>query len=376
MKRPAEAIQDRVETIKGEGFKTSAEVALSGLSKSIFGEKLIETYAFGFGGRIVDPALRTTVAGIEFENPVLFGAGWDKKGRAVRGLYDLGFAGGEVGTVLPYSQVGNPKPRLWTIDKNHSVGLNRLGFNSLGMERVAEYLAGLGKLPFPIGINVGKNKIAPNEHGPWSSAVVINYLYDFAAYFALGVSSPNTANLRQLQDKEILRENIQASNEAMDARGGRKPLLVKIDGERTESQLYDMVDVVLEEGASGFIAINTYSGSDMKARYGARWTSEAGGLSGADERYRRLANGVVRRLYEEAGNELTIIGVGGVSDAETALEKIEAGASAVQVVTAIRPSWGKVAARINKGLVERLDQMGVNNVGDLVGINTSRGTLK
>lgn len=371
-----ESVHRRIEIIEGEGLKTAAEVALSGLSRTAFGEKLIELYAFGFGGRIADPSLHTTVAGIDFENPVLFGAGWDKKGRAVRGLHALGFAGGEVGTVLPYPQYGNEKPRLWTINEAHSVGLNRLGFNSLGMEAVAGYLEGLGELDFPIGINVGKNKIAPNEHAPWSSATVIKRLYPFASYFSLGVSSPNTPGLRSLQGKEPLRENIQASMEAMEESGGRKPLLIKIDGERSDGELHDLMEVSLEEGAAGIIAINTYSGSDLKAKYGERWAHEAGGLSGADPDYRKLANQVVKRLYEEAGADLAIVGVGGVSDTDTALDMIQNGASAVQVVTAIRPSWGRVAARISRGLVESLDKQGIKNIKELIGTNTHRGGLQ
>src|SRR5690606_24320606 len=128
----------------------------------------LKLYGHGMTYRAQSPVLETKFAGINFDNPVWFAAGWDKRGRAVSGLYDLGFGGGEVGTVLPFPQPGNLKPRLWTIDREHSVGLNRLGFNSKGMEHVAGELDRQGKLPFPLGINVGKNALMPNEMAPWA----------------------------------------------------------------------------------------------------------------------------------------------------------------------------------------------------------------
>jgi dihydroorotate dehydrogenase len=371
-----ERLNSSWETYKGEDLKKIAELTLSGLSKYVTGQRLIEAYAFGLKGRIIDDSLRTVVAGIEFENPVHFGAGWDKVGRAVRGLYHLGFGGGEVGTVLPFKQYGSKQPRLWTINSEHSVGLNRQGFNTPGEEDVGENLEALGILPCPIGINVGKNKILPNEYAAWSHAEVISYLYKFGSYFVLDVSSPSTKGLRDLQDKGPLRESIQASHEAMDGKGERRPLLIKIDAERTEAELDDMIEVVVEEGAAGFIATNTYMASDLKAKYGERWANEDGGLSGDDPDYRRLTTGVVRYLHENAGDKLYIIGVGAVKDTATALDKIKAGASAVQVVTAIRPTWGKVAANTNKGLVEYMQKEGIANIQDLIGADTKRGVKK
>src|SRR5690606_1312432 len=189
-----------------------------------------------------------------------------------------------------------------------SVGLNRLGFNSKGMEHVAGELDRQGKLPFPLGINVGKNALMPNEMAPWAHSTVISRLYQYAGFFVLGVSSPNTKNLRQLQDKGPLRENIQASNEAMEENGGRKPLLIKIEAERSEGELDDMIEVALEEDIAGFVATNTYMGSDLKARYGVRWANEAGGLSGDDPTYRDLSSRTVRYIYEQAGDRLEVIG--------------------------------------------------------------------
>ncbi len=366
----------RLEIIEGEGLKTAVEVALNFASRSHLGQRALEGYATLGGERISGPELHTTVAGIEFDNPVLFGAGWDKKGRAVRGLYHLGFAGGDVGTVLPFKQTGNPKPRLWTIDTHHAIGMNCLGFNSPGKEKVKQYLTAQGSLPFPIGINVGKNKELPNEYAPWAHADVIEYLYPFASYFVLGLSSPNTPNLRALQDKGPLRENIQSSNEAMDRAGGRKPLLLKIDSERSEGEMDDMVEVALAERAAGFIACNTYMGRDIKSKYGIRWAEQMGGLSGADSEYQARTTRVVQFLYEAAGDQLAVMGVGGVNSAEQALSKIKKGASAVQVVTAIREHKGRTAAIINRGLQQYMSAEGVQNIQELIGVDTKRGVKK
>jgi dihydroorotate dehydrogenase len=366
-------LPEAIETIESEGLKTVAEQVLHQLGRSVVGEKLIESYAFGLGGRIEDERLHTDVAGIEFENPVHFGAGWDKKGRAVRGLYQLGFGGGDVGTVLPFSQYGSQKPRLWTIDSDHSVGLNRLGFNSPGDEVVDSYLEAASPLPCPIGINVGRNKRMPNEMAAWAHAEVIKRLGKYAAYVVLGISSPNTQDLRGLQDKGPFRELIQTAQYAMDENGKRVPLFAKIDSERSQGELDDMIEIMLEEGGAGFVATNSYMGSDLKAKYGARWGQEAGGLSGADPDYRELATRTVRYLYEQAGDRLTIIGAGGVNSGVAALDKIMNGASAVQVVTAIRPSRGKVAAQINRELCQAMDRSGVRCIKDLVGASTDRG---
>lgn len=356
------------ETWRGEGLKTAAEVALAGLGRSRLGAAVMERYAFGGAGRVQDTALQTEVAGIMLENPVLFGAGWDKKGRAVKGLYALGFAGGTVGTVLPDPQFGNPKPRLWTIDAGHSVGLNRMGFNSPGMEAVEEYLQRLWPVPFPLGLSVGRNKLTPNEKAVEAHTRVIRRLGAFASYIELAISSPNTPGLRGLQNKGPLRELIQGAREAT-----ALPIFAKIDAERSPGELDDMIEVALEEGLTGFVATNTYMGSGLKAEYGPRWGEEAGGLSGADPTYRQLATTVVRYLYEQAGDRLEIIGAGGVDTAEAVLDKLRAGASAVQVVTAVRPSKGRVAATINQGLVTCMAADGTRSIREYIGAATGRG---
>jgi dihydroorotate dehydrogenase len=366
-------LQTHYEIAKGEQLKSAAEVMLHQMGRQALGRKALELYAFGLGGRIVDPALHTEIDGIHLENPIIVGAGWDKKGRAVLGLHALGFSAVEVGTVPLFGQYGNDKPRLWTIDKGHSVGMNRLGFNSIGAEGVDKNLGQHGEIDFPLGINLGLNKLMPIQQAAWAHAAVLKHVYSYASYIALGISSPNTAQVRGLQRKQPLTEVTIAVQEAMTQLGVVLPLYYKIDGDQSQQQIHELLEVAVENNVNGIVAINSTNDTAIKAKYGQRWANEAGGLTGADEDYRRKATETVRFIHEESGDKLTVMGVGGVDSAATALEKIKAGASVVQLVTAIRPSWFKVAAHINRGLVEQMQHDGVRNIREYVGVDTVRG---
>ncbi|HVB21462.1 MAG TPA: quinone-dependent dihydroorotate dehydrogenase [Ktedonobacteraceae bacterium] len=316
--------------------------------------------------RFCDERLQVTVGGVTFDNPVVVGAGWDKAGRAVQALYTLGFAGVEVGSVLAQPQDGNPKPRQFMLSPG--VALNRLGFNGPGMHVVAANLARYAKSGIPIGISLGKNKQVQAIDAPEAHAVVAERLYDYAAYFAINVSSPNTPGLRALQEKGPLTDIVQAVNNVMESRGGRKPLFVKIAPELSLEAVDDVIEVVLAHGLTGIIATNTTTSPEIKATYGERWRNEAGGVSGDDPAYRAMATAKVAHIYRATKGTISIIGVGGVKDAPTALEKIKAGATLVQVVTAIRGEGTSVAGRINRGLVAYMEKEGVHTMSELVGI--------
>lgn len=313
--------------------------------------------------RFYDERLNVVVGGIEFDNPLLVGAGWDKVGQAVKGLYRLGFSGIEVGSVLAYAQEGNPKPRQWVLAPG--IAMNRLGFNSPGMEVVANNLENYRGSGIPIGISIGKNKDVPNTDAPWAHAMVTERLYNHASYFVINVSSPNTRGLRQLQEKGPLTDIIQAVNGVMDLKGGRKPLFVKIDPDLTNLAVDDVIEVVLNEGLTGIIATNTTNNDDLKAKYGR--SGEIGGISGDESEYRRMATEKVAHIYQATKGKMNIIGVGGIKDTYTALEKIMAGAKLIQVVTAIRGEGTTVAGRITRGLSEFMENEGVSSLQELVG---------
>ena len=294
----------------------------------------------------------------------MVGAGWDKKGRSVDGLYALGFSGTEVGSVLVHPQAGNPKPRLFIDKSTKSVGLNRLGFNSDGMEAVAQNLSDQHRDGIT-GISLGKNKLTPDEDAPWAHAAVAARLYDFADYFVINVASPNTPGLRALlENRESLTNIITAVQEAIETKGD-KPLFVKTTVDLALEDLDEVLAVCIELGVNGIIDTNTTVEKSIKERYGL--AGQMGGVSGNDDEFRTKATERMRYITRQTrGSGLQRIGVGGINDSDSALERMRAGAQVVQVVTAIRQHKARIARSINLGILERMDRDGVSQIGDYI----------
>ena len=312
--------------------------------------------------------LSTDLANHLWDNPVIVGAGWDKTGSSIRGLYELGFAGVEVGSVLKRRQLGNEGKRAFMIAPG--VAINRYGFNSPGMKRVAKNIDLVDPdRVVPIGISISKNKTVPNHKSPQVNADVARYMYEYATYFAFNPASPNTPNLRDLLKGIFLRDNIQAINGAMEEKGGRKPLFIKTHVDMTREELDEVIDVALTEKVTGIITSNTTTNADIKAKYGPRWATQDGGLSGDDPDLRRMATEQIAHIYNQVGSKLQIIGVSSVKDGPTAHDKIKAGATAVQVVTALRGEGLSVAANIKRQLIELMDQEGVYHISELIGVD-------
>ncbi|HSG32782.1 MAG TPA: quinone-dependent dihydroorotate dehydrogenase [Thermodesulfobacteriota bacterium] len=326
--------------------------------------RLVELFNFG-ARRLIDDRLKVNLSGIDFDNPVTVGAGWDKYGRAVKALWHLGFSGVEVGTVVFHPQPGNPKPRQFMIAPG--VGVNWLGFNSPGMDKIKENLNRYKNSGIPIGISIGKNKNLDDKEIAWAHRAVAEELYDFASYFAVNVSSPNTPGLRKLQDKKPLGEIIAAVKDSMKGKKVKKPVFIKIAPELTFHAIDEVIDVVEENKISGIIASNTTINTEIKAKYGTRWKESQGGLSGDDPDYRKLVNDQIKHIYKQTKGKMEIIGVGGINSSETALEKIKAGAKLLQLVTAIRGEGPSVAGKINTGLLNFMIKEGVKDVSELVG---------
>ncbi len=317
------------------------------------------------GMRVVDKRLETELAGMHFENPLLVGAGWDKTGRCIDGLYAMGFAGTEVGTVLVKPQEGNPKPRMWT-DRTHHAGLNRLGFNGPGMEAVAANLE-RQKRPGIVGISLGKNKVTPAEEAAAEHAAVAKRLFEYADYFVINVASPNTPGLRNLLNPKPLTEIVTEVQKVLKEKGG-KPLFVKATVDLAIEDLDNVLQVCIDNGVDGIVDTNTTIDDKLKAEYG--WGGQPGGLSGDNPEYRRRANERMKHITKHTrGTGLRRIGVGGVHDAATAIERLEAGAEVLQVVTAIRQHLGFVAGPINRGILAELKRRGMSHVGELVGLS-------
>jgi len=271
------------------------------------------------------------VMGLEFPNPVGLAAGLDKNADHLDALGSLGFGFIEVGTVTPLAQPGNPKPRMFRLPEHQAI-INRMGFNNEGLEHL---LANVRQRRYQgvLGINVGKNKNTPNEDSELDYRKGIAAVYGHADYITVNVSSPNTPGLRDLQFGDSLKQLLHAIKDeqlkCQNAQGRYVPVAVKIAPDMEDEGIRFVADALLEAGLDGVIATNTTISRD--AVRGHQYEDEAGGLSGAPVRQPSLR--VIQGLHAELGGRLPIIGVGGITDGESAVEKIRAGASLVQVYT-------------------------------------------
>jgi dihydroorotate dehydrogenase len=292
--------------------------------------------------------------GLKFPTAVGLAAGFDKNARAWPAAAALGFGHVEIGTVTAHPQPGNPKPRVFRYPEYEAV-INRMGFNNEGSEAVADRLARQpprGKRSIPLGVNLGKSRITALEQAPEDYLVSFKRLADHADYLVLNVSSPNTPNLRQLQDESRLRELLAAVTGANCARAASKgkdrvPIPLKIAPDLTWPQIDSVLEVIAEYKLDGIIATNT-----TLARPGFfAGVNEAGGLSGTP--LRRRSTEIVSYIYRSTEGRLPIIGVGGIMDAEGAAEKLDAGATLVQVYTGMIYHGPFFAAAIARGVIER-----------------------
>ncbi len=269
------------------------------------------------------------VMGLHFKNPVGLAAGFDKDAKLYNELSAFGFGFIEVGTLTPKPQDGNPKPRLFRIVEDEAV-INRMGFNNGGLNAAALRLA-KKKTDIIIGGNIGKNKVTPNDVATSDYIKGVEALHDVVDYFVVNVSSPNTPNLRELQEKEPLKallKEVKAKNEEL----GAKPLMLKIAPDLTEGQLDDIVGIVNELKLSGVVATNTtISRAGLKASQEKVAAMGAGGLSGKILRERSTE--VVRYLRNKLSADIAIVAVGGIFTGKDAKEKLDAGADLVQVWT-------------------------------------------
>jgi dihydroorotate dehydrogenase len=317
------------------------------------------------GRRYENPKLKTRVGRLELENPLMVAAGWDKFGEAVEGLSLLGFSAVEVGTIPLNAQIGNPKPRH--LEMGPGVYLNRYGFNSPGAAIVKKNLERYKRDGLTIGINIGKNKEVSLEQAPEVHARVAELLYDQATYFVINVSSPNTPDVRSQQTKSILSKIAKAVLSVVQGKGNLKPVFVKIAPELLPSELSDVIEVVTDYKLEGIIASNTTVNAKIKAKYGEQWKDEAGGLSGDDDDFRDLVNAQIRFIYKQTQGAVPIIGVGGIQDVTTALDTIKAGASALQIMSALNVYGPALPGIINEGLMAYIEKEGVADLAQLVG---------
>ena len=299
---------------------------------------------------IEDKRLEREVFGLKFKNPVGLAAGFDKDAKLFNELSDFGFGFIEIGTLTPKPQDGNPKKRLFRL-KSDSAIINRMGFNNGGVEAaILRLKKNKGVL---IGGNIGKNKITLNEDATKDYEICFEALYDYVDYFVVNVSSPNTPNLRELQEKEPLTKLLQTLQDLNDQKAvtlslsNGKPILLKIAPDLTNEQLLDIIDIVNETKIAGVIATNTTISRDGLT---SENKVETGGLSGKP--LTKRSTEVIRFLSEKSNKSFPIIGVGGIHTADDAIEKLNAGASLVQLYTGFIYEGPQLIKDINKKLLQ------------------------
>jgi dihydroorotate dehydrogenase len=321
--------------------------------------------------RVRDERLAQRLWGLRFPNPVGLGAGYDKWGRGIRAWQALGFGFAEIGTVTALAQDGNPTPRLMRLPADRAV-INRMGFNNDGSAATAHRLAQWDRAGvlhrIPVGVNIGKSKITPLDEAKRDYVASLDRLWPYADYIVVNVSSPNTPGLRELQESValggILEELVDLNRVKATLTGARRrPILVKVAPDLTDEQFDAAIDLVQEVGVHGIIVCNTTLSRDGLVSP-VRLTTQTGGLSGAPLAARSLE--MLRRAVARAP-ELPIISVGGIASADDVWERLAAGASLVQIWTALVYGGPALVARINRGLVARMDAEGVRDIAELIG---------
>src|SRR5690554_2350487 len=292
------------------------------------------------------PTLQKECFGLKFDNPVGLAAGFDKDAKLFEELSCFGFGFIEIGTLTPNPQDGNPKPRLFRLPKDEAL-INRMGFNNEGVEAAVNRLKKRNP-KLIIGGNIGKNKVTPNDEALSDYLKCFHALFDYVDYFVVNVSSPNTPNLRELQEKEPLTKLLQVLKDENVRKNKQKPILLKIAPDLTDSQLLDIIDIVNDTKIDGVIATNT---TISREGLTSKNKEEVGGLSGKPLTSRSTE--VIRFLSEKSNKAFPIIGVGGIHSANDALEKLDAGADLIQLYTGFIYEGPKLIKDINKAILKR-----------------------
>ncbi|WP_375628289.1 quinone-dependent dihydroorotate dehydrogenase [Bartonella sp. TT67HLJMS] len=310
--------------------------------------------------KVIDKRLCVTVSGLEFENFIGLAAGFDKNAEVVDGIFRLGFGFTEIGTVTPKPQIGNPKPRLFRLKEDEAI-INRMGFNNDGHQVVYNRLRARKKTGV-VGVNIGANKDTVDKIDDYT--VGIAHFYDVADYFTVNISSPNTPGLRDLQARDSLHLLLSAVSKARKEKENKHgfsiPIFLKIAPDLSEKELDDVAEEIKLSDFNGLIVSNT-----TLARQGlsnSHLSNEEGGLSGRPLFERSTI--VLAKMRKKLGKDIAIIGVGGVKDAQTALEKVKAGADLIQLYSGMVYEGPNLVITILQEILQMMQQDGVDNIKD------------
>lgn len=290
-------------------------------------------------------ALERNLFGLKFKNPVGLAAGFDKNAECYNEFSNFGFGFIEIGTVTPLPQPGNPKKRIFRLVEDKSL-INRLGFNNKGLDEITKNLR--KKRDIIIGANIGKNFFTENKDGHKDYLKCLQGLHGLVDYFAINISSPNTKNLRQFHDKDLLKPLLESLINYNNNQSSRKPMLLKISPDLDTKQLDDIISLVSELKIDGIIATNTtISRDNLKSKY----QNEIGGLSG--ELLKEKSNYIIKYLRKKLDNNFPIIGVGGIMTKDDAIEKLNSGADLIQLYTGFIYKGPGLIRDINKAIINQ-----------------------
>ena len=298
-----------------------------------------------------NPILETEVFGIKFPNPIGLAAGFDKNAKLYNEFSNFGFGFIEIGTVTPLPQEGNPKKRLFRLVSDEAI-INRMGFNNIGLEEVIKRLKyNKGVI---VGGNIGKNKITDFNNSIKDYLICFEKLYPYVHYFAVNVSSPNTEKLRDLQQKDLLKNLLEAIQKKNKSYSFPKPVLLKIGPDLSQDQLIDVIEVIAETSLDGIIATNTTLSRDNLTS-SKDLVNQKGGLSGKP--ISKKSTNIIKFLHQKSNGSIPIIGVGGIMNPDDAIEKIKAGATLIQLYSGFVYSGPSIVKKINNAIIDyRLNQ--------------------
>jgi len=298
-----------------------------------------------------NPILETEVFGIKFPNPIGLAAGFDKNAKLYNEFSNFGFGFIEIGTVTPLPQEGNPKKRLFRLVSDEAI-INRMGFNNTGVEEVIKRLKyNKGVI---VGGNIGKNKITDFNNSIKDYLICFEKLYPYVHYFAVNVSSPNTEKLRDLQQKDLLKNLLEAIQKKNNSYSFPKPVLLKIGPDLSHDQLIDVIEVIAETSLDGIIATNTTLSRDNLSS-SDNLVNQKGGLSGKP--ISKKSTNIIKFLHQKSNGSIPIIGVGGIMNPDDAIEKIKAGATLIQLYSGFVYSGPSIVKKINNAIIDyRLNQ--------------------
>ncbi len=303
---------------------------------------------------IDDQRLKQKLFDTEFPNPVGLGAGFDKNALMIKSLESLGFGFVEVGTVTPVAQVGNPKPRLFRYPKYESVQ-NAMGFNNDGSKKIKERVKKLYPCEIPIAVNIGKNKTTPEDEAIEDYKSLMNTFKDICDFMVINISSPNTPGLRDLQNENFIKELFKEAKEITS-----KPILLKIAPDMQKDKALMLCESAVQNGANGIIATNTTMDYSL-----IKEAKDFGGLSGKvlKEKSFELFEHLAKNLY----GKTTLISVGGIDDANEAFKRLKAGASLVEIYTALIFKGPSLAKEINEGILKLMEKEGFKDIKEVIG---------